>query len=87
MFVLLVKAVMFVLHIWYPILGTVSNAAITVLWAVSVYGQAGPDLSDPKHPSHVAWYISKSCSYATASGNYHYCLLAKGTFATTVAMM
>lgn len=87
MFVLLVKAVMFVMHIWFPILGTVANAAITALWIVSVYGQAGPDHSDPKHPSSVAWYISKSCSYASASGNQHYCLMAKGSFATTVVMM
>jgi len=85
-FILLVKAVMFVLHIWYPILGTVVNAAITALWIVSIYGQAGPDHSDPKHPSNVAWYITKSCSYAKASGNEHYCLMAKGTFAVTVVM-
>ncbi len=86
MFVLLVKAVMFVLHIWYPLLGTITNAIITALWIVSMYGQMGPDHSDPKHPSNIAWYISKSCSYAKPSGNEHYCLLAKGTFATTVIM-
>jgi len=87
MFVLLVKVVMFSLHIWYPLLGVVANAAITVLWAVSVYGQAGPDHSDPQFPSNVAWYISKSCRYAKPSGNEHYCLQAKGAFATTVIMM
>jgi hypothetical protein len=85
-FILLVKVVMFVLHIWYPILGTVVNAAITVLWCVSIYGQAGPDHSDPEHPSSSAWYITKSCSYAIPSGNHHYCLMAKGTFAVTVLM-
>ena len=77
---------MFVLHIWYPILGTVVNAVITALWIVSIYGQAGPDHSDSKHPSNVAWYITKSCSYAKPSGNEHYCLMAKGTFAVTVVM-
>ncbi|RFU33267.1 hypothetical protein B7463_g3088, partial [Scytalidium lignicola] len=87
MFVLLVKATMFILHVWYPLLGTATNLAITVLWAVSVYGQAGPDHSDPQHPSNVAWYISKSCSYAKADGWEHYCLQAKGAFATTVIMM
>jgi hypothetical protein len=84
---MLVKVVMFVLHIWYPLLATVTNAIITALWVVSIYGQAGPDHSDPKHPSNVAWYISKSCSYAKPSGNYHYCQMAKGTFAVTVVMM
>lgn len=79
---------MFVMHIWYPLLNTVVNAALTACWAVSVYGQAGPDHSDPKHPSNVAWYVSKSCSYARAAGptTYHYCTLAKGTFAVTVFM-
>lgn len=86
MFILLVKVVMFVLHIWYPILGTVTNAAITAMWIVSMYGQMGPDKSDPTRPSNMAWYITKSCSYAEASGNKHYCLMAKGTFATTVIM-
>ncbi|KAH8813262.1 hypothetical protein F5884DRAFT_820874 [Xylogone sp. PMI_703] len=86
MFVLLVKATMFVLHIWYPLLGTLTNLAITVLWAVSIYGQAGPDHSDPNHPGSAAWYISKSCSYAKPYGWENYCLQAKGAFATTVIM-
>ena len=85
-FILLCKVVMFILHVWYPILGTIVNAIITTLWCVSIYGQAGPDHSDPQHPSNVAWYITKSCSYAQASGNKHYCLMAKGTFAVTVLM-
>lgn len=85
-FILLVKVVMFTLHVWYPVLGTVVNAVITALWCVSIYGQAGPDHSDPEHPSNVAWYITKSCSYAVADGDHHYCLMAKGTFAVTVVM-
>lgn len=87
MFVLLVKCSMFILHIWYPILGTIANLAIVILWTVSMYGQMGPDHSDPRHPSNIAWYISKSCSYAKPSGNYHYCLQAKGAYATTVIML
>lgn len=86
-FILLVKVVMFVLHIWFPLLGAVTSAIITALWAVSLYGQAGPDHSDPKHPSSVAWYVSKSCSFAKPSGNEHYCLQAKAAFAMTVVMM
>jgi len=86
-FIMLVKWVMFVLHIWYPLLATVINAIITALWVVSIYGQAGPDHSDPKHPSSIAWYINKSCSFAKPTGNEHYCLMAKGTFAVTVVMM
>jgi hypothetical protein len=86
MFILLVKVVMFTLHIWYPLLGTIVNGIIAVLWIVSMYGQMGPDHSDPKHSSDIAWYITKSCSYGNATGDAHYCLMAKGTFATTVIM-
>lgn len=85
-FILLIKAVMFVMHIWYPLLGTITNAAITAVWIVSIYGQAGPDHSDPQHPSNSAWYITKSCSYAEPTHNVHYCQMAKGTFAVTVFM-
>jgi len=85
-FILLVKAVLFVLHVWYPLLGTITNAAITALWIVSMYGQMGPDHSDPRHPSSIAWYITKSCDFAKQSGNTHGCVLAKSTFAITVIM-
>lgn len=86
-FLLLLKAVLFAMHVWYPLLSTVTNAAIVALWIVSVYGQAGPDKSDPRHPSSTAWYISKSCSYAKPTGNEHYCQQAKGAFAVTVFML
>ncbi|TAQ90768.1 hypothetical protein B7494_g918 [Chlorociboria aeruginascens] len=86
-FILLCKVVMFIMHIWYPLLGTIVNAIITALWIVSICGQAGPDHSDKQHPSNSAWYITKSCDYAKANGSEHYCLMAKGTFATTVVMM
>jgi len=87
MFIQLCKVVMFIMHCWYPLLGTIINGALTVLWIVSIYGQAGPDHTDPKHPSNVAWYIAKSCKYAEPSGNARYCQMAKGTFAVTVFMM
>lgn len=86
-FILLVKAVMFVLHVWYPLLSTITNAVIVALWCVSIYGQMGPDHSDPQHSSNIAWYISKSCDVAKPSGNHHNCVLAKSTFAVTVIMM
>jgi len=87
MFILLVKLVMFIFHIWYPVLSVVVNATLVALWVVSIYGQAGPDYSDPQHPSPVAWYIAKSCVYAEPSGNLHNCEIAKGTFAVTCIMM
>ncbi|KAA8575043.1 hypothetical protein EYC84_004263 [Monilinia fructicola] len=87
MFIQLCKVVMFIMHIWYPLISTIVNGLLTACWAVSMYGQAGPDHSDPRYPSNVAWYIAKSCSYAKSAGNYHYCLMAKGTFAVSTFMM
>ena len=83
---MIVKLVLFVLHVWYPLLGAVSNAILSGLWLASIYGQAGPDKSDSRYPSSTAWYITKSCDYAKPSGNEKYCQMAKGTFAVTVFM-
>ncbi|KAI6249795.1 hypothetical protein HI914_01279 [Erysiphe necator] len=86
MFILLVKFIFFVLNIWFPLLGTVISAFTSALWITSMYGQMGPDFNDPKHPSHIAWYVRKSCDIARSSGNHHYCVLAKVTFANTTLM-
>lgn len=75
------------MHIWWPLVSTIINTGLTACWIVSIYGQAGPDHTDPKHPSNVAWYIAKSCSYAEPTGHGHYCQMAKGAFAVTVFMM
>jgi len=86
---LITKCALFVLHLWFPLLGTVVNTIITALWIVSAYGQAGPDHSDPAHPSNRAWYIDHSCDLAKSS-TYdwtNYCKQAKATFAVTIFMM
>jgi len=88
-FMLLVKCVLFILHLWLPVLGTSINVIITVLWIVSAYGQAGPDHSDPSVPSKMAWYINHSCSLAK-SADYdwsNYCKQAKAAFAVTIFLM
>lgn len=87
MFILLVKVVLFIMHMWVPIVSVIIDAIVIALWSFSAYGQAGPDHSDPEHPSSVAWYIAKSCSVAEASGNKHNCEMAKGAFASTIFMM
>ncbi|OBT91924.1 hypothetical protein VE01_09903 [Pseudogymnoascus verrucosus] len=87
MFILLVKVVLFIMHMWVPIVSVIIDAIVIALWSFSAYGQAGPDHSDPAHPSSVAWYIAKSCSVAEASGNKHNCEMAKGAFASTIFMI
>lgn len=86
-FVLLVKLIMFVMHVWFPALSVIANSIIIALWSFSIYGQAGPDHSDPKHPMPVAWYVAKSCKFASASGDYGYCMQAKGAFAVSCLLL
>lgn len=76
-----------IMKIFYPIFGTIVGLALTVLYAVSVYGQAGPDYADDRYPSSVAWYIRMSCDIARPYGAYKNCLMSKGAFAVTVYML
>lgn len=88
-FLLLVKCTLFMLHLWFPLFGTLVNTIITILWIVSAYGQAGPDHSDPAHPSSIAWYITHSCDIAkTEQHNWSgYCQQAKASFGVTIFMI
>ncbi|KAI9868200.1 MAG: hypothetical protein M1813_006945 [Trichoglossum hirsutum] len=87
MFILLIKVVMNVMNLFHPLLSLFIHAILCGIWAVSAYGQAGPDRSDPQHPSSVAWYVSKSCDVTFNKSNVHYCQLAKGAFAVTCFML
>lgn len=87
-FILLVKAVLFTLKIWYPLLSLPVHAALLALWIYSAYGQAGPDMSDPQNPQPGApWYIARSCSVAHTKSNIPYCRQAKASFAFTVILV
>ncbi|KAI9682359.1 MAG: hypothetical protein M1817_000413 [Caeruleum heppii] len=83
-FILLVKVVMSVMHLWHPLLSLFVHIGLTAIWAVSVYGQAGSDHIDPRTPSDRPWYLTKSCDVVFNSSNKHYCNMAKGSFAVTV---
>ncbi len=76
-----------IMHVFYPIIALAVSIAMTALYATSVYGQIGPDFADPRYPSPVAWYISKSCSYAKKKNAVADCLMAKGSLAATVLML
>ncbi len=87
MFILLVKGILYVVHIFPPILSLFVHAGLAALYAVSIYGQAGKDMSDPKHPQPGApWYITKSCSVAGTRAVRDFCQQAKGSFAVAVMM-
>jgi len=76
-----------IMKIYYPIIGLFVSFSLTSLYAVSVYGQAGPDNLDPRYPSSVAWYIRMSCDVAKPYGAVKNCMMAKAAFAMTVLFM
>jgi Ca2+/Na+ antiporter len=88
MFLMLVKSIMYMLHVWPPVLSALVHAALIALYTVSVYYQASSDNSDPEHPSNgPVWYITKNCNVASNPKNVHYCTQAKAAFAATVAAL
>lgn len=87
MFILLCKTVMFVMHIFIPLVSLLVHALLVALYAVSIRNQAAPDMSDPEKPSPgLPWYLSKGCSYAT-SENHGYCMQARASFGVTCVML
>ena len=88
MFFLLTKGVLFIMHLFYPILGLFVHGVLTGLWAYSIHMQTTPDHSDPRYGRglHAPWYIVKSCSVCHNKNNIHYCEQAKGALAITILM-
>ena len=88
MFILLVKATMYMLHVFPPILSAIVHAGLIILYTVSIDYQASSDTTDPDHPQHGApWYITKSCSVTHQKNNINYCKQAKSSFACTCIML
>jgi hypothetical protein len=87
LFFMLAKLIAFIMKVWYPIVATFVSGSLTALWAVSVYGQMGPDYADERYPSPVAWYIRMSCDVAEPFNAVKICKIAKASFAVTVYMM
>lgn len=87
MFILLVKAVLFIMHLFLPLLSLFISGLMLALYAVSLRNQSAPDMSDPDNPSPgLPWYLSKGCQYATQA-NKGYCMQARGAFGVTCAMV
>ncbi|KAK3329063.1 hypothetical protein B0H66DRAFT_12327 [Apodospora peruviana] len=87
LFTLLGKMITTIMKVYYPIFGLIINFGLTGLYAVSVYGQAGPDYADPRYPSPVAWYIRMSCDIARPYKAEKNCQMSKAAFAMTVVFM
>nr|OQO28280.1 hypothetical protein B0A51_03899 [Rachicladosporium sp. CCFEE 5018] len=87
MFILLVKSVMWVMHIFIPLVSLVVHGTLIALYAIAIRNQSAPDLLDPDHPAKgLPWYLSKGCSYATQA-NKGYCMQARASFGVTCVML
>ncbi|EGY15697.1 hypothetical protein HYQ45_002194 [Verticillium longisporum] len=88
LFSLIVRMVLFIMKVYYPLIALIFNIILTALWTTSMYGQMGPDHADPERPSNIAWYITRSCAPAGGRHNAEKsCRLAKASFAVTVLML
>ncbi|KAK4084555.1 uncharacterized protein Triagg1_1035 [Trichoderma aggressivum f. europaeum] len=87
LFFLLTKLIAVIMRIWYPLLSTVGSVALVVLYAVSTYGQVGPDYSDPRYPAPAAWYFRYGCDMAKPYGQYTNCQIAQGSLFITLYML
>ncbi|KAL8770594.1 MAG: hypothetical protein Q9209_003662 [Squamulea sp. 1 TL-2023] len=88
LFILLCKGIMYICHVFSPLLSTLIHSALIALYAVSIHAQAAPDMSDPDHPQPGApWYITKSCGSPVKPRLQGYCKQAKGSFAVTIMLL
>lgn len=88
-FILLVKAAMFVLNTFIPILSIFVHCLLVALYAVSVRNQVTPDLSNTDVPNlsrNMPWYLEKGCSFATQK-NRGYCMQARASFGVTCTIL
>ncbi|KAL8649336.1 MAG: hypothetical protein Q9226_005620 [Calogaya cf. arnoldii] len=87
LFLLLCKAIMYICHIFYPLLSTPIHAALIAIYAVSINAQAAADMSDPEHPQPGApWYITRGCGAPVKPGLQGYCKQAQASFAVAILL-
>ncbi|KAI9655449.1 MAG: hypothetical protein M1831_004866 [Alyxoria varia] len=88
MFILIVKGVLFMMHVFWPVIGFLTHGLLVGLWAYSTFAQTHPDHSDPRYSKLSApWYIVKSCNEAHSKSNIGYCKQAKASLGVTVIML
>ncbi|KAL8919259.1 MAG: hypothetical protein Q9172_005076 [Xanthocarpia lactea] len=87
LFLLLCKGIMYICHIFRPLLSTPIHAALVALFAVSIHAQSASDMSDPEHPQPGApWYITRSCGAPVKPRLQGYCKQAKASFAIAILL-
>lgn len=86
-FFLLARLIMWIMKVWYPLLGLVVNISLVALYTTSTYGQIGPDYADDRYPAYAAWYFRKGCELARPSGKFKSCQIAQGGLAITTYLL
>ncbi|GAB7345408.1 hypothetical protein MBLNU457_3747t1 [Dothideomycetes sp. NU457] len=89
MFILLVKVVMWVMKVFWPLVSVGVHAAVLALYVVSLHAQLARDVSDPLHENRgVPWYLRRgACGLVETQGHYGYCMQARASVAVTVLMV
>lgn len=87
LFFLLAKLIAFIMRVWFPVIAILINVAIATLYAVSTYGQIGPDYADERYPAPAAWYFRYGCDLSKPSGNYKSCQIAQSSLGVTLYML
>ncbi|KAK7223709.1 hypothetical protein V2G26_011712 [Clonostachys chloroleuca] len=77
LFMLLAKLTAWIMRVWFPILACFINMSMATLYLVSLYGNIGPDFTDPRYPAPVAWYLRYGCEMARPYKAYKSCQIAQ----------
>ncbi|KAI4155409.1 MAG: hypothetical protein LQ340_001009 [Diploschistes diacapsis] len=86
MFILLAKVVMYITHIFPPVLSVIIHTVLMIFYAVSISQQAASDYSDPDHPSAVPWYLTRGCGAPVSPKLQSSCQQAKASFSVACLM-
>lgn len=87
MFFWLVKATLWLLHVFYPIVSLLLHIGLMSIWAYGIHIQTSPDTIDPKRINKgVPWYLKKSCDIVDDKNIRSYCMQAKSSFAVSIIM-
>lgn len=88
MFFYLIKATMWLLHVFHPIFSILLHIPLLAIWAYGIHIQTSPDTIDPLRSNNGApWYITKNCNIVSDHHIRSYCMQAKSSFAVSCIML
>lgn len=88
MFFWLIKATMWLLHVFIPLFSILLHIPLLAIWAYGIYIQTSPDTIDPERSNSGApWYITKNCNIVSDRTVRGYCMQAKSSFAVSCIML